>query len=122
MDKLYTRYVATQFIQKFYRGHMARKRVRMLRVLISTLIFQKYTRRWLAKRELVRLRQNRASIKIQTKARVILAKNELARRKAAWVLAQKIYVCTQIQSHYRRKKAIRLRRYLKKVKCATMIQ
>jgi len=99
-----------------------RKRVLLLRMTISTVVFQKYTRRWLAIRELIRRKQNKASVSIQTKIRVYLAKKELARLKAQWIMNQKIYVCTQLQSHYRRRKAIKLRHYLKRMRCALQIQ
>jgi hypothetical protein len=103
LDKLYQKYMSVLFIQKIYRGHLARKRVLLMRMTISAVIYQKYTRRWLAKRELIRRRRNKAAIAIQTKIRVILAKYELASRKAEWILKQKIYVWIKIQSHFRRK-------------------
>lgn len=51
LDKLYIRYMSTLFIQKFYRGHMSRKRVHFIKMTISAVIFQKFARRWLAKRD-----------------------------------------------------------------------
>jgi hypothetical protein len=58
LDKLYLRYMAALFVQKVYKGHMARKRVLLMRLTLSTIVYQKYTRRWLAKRELVRRKRN----------------------------------------------------------------
>ena len=101
---------------------MARKRVHFMRMTIGSIMIQKFTRRWLAKRELVRRRKNKAAISIQTKSRVVLAKRERARLKAEWILSKKVYVCVQLQSHYRRRKAVRLRNFLKREKCATQIQ
>lgn len=45
------------FIQKFYRGHLARKWVSLTKLTSSSLVFQKYARRWIAKQALIRLRK-----------------------------------------------------------------
>ena len=104
------------FIQKFYRGYVARKLVTLIRKTRSSVVFQKYVRRWLAKQELMRLRRQRAAIAIQTKIRVVLAKKVLRKLKDEWILKTKTYVCIQIQSHYRRRKAVQLRGHLKRMK------
>lgn len=44
LDKLYTRYMSVLFIQKVYRGHVARRRVLLMKKAISSVVFQKYVR------------------------------------------------------------------------------
>lgn len=86
LDKLYIKFMAAQFIQKFYRGHMARKRVHLIRMTLSAIILQKYARRWLSKRELGFLRERKAATTIQTKIRTIFAKRELHKLRKEFVL------------------------------------